>query len=277
MDTMFCSILATGEPIDGTAPEKDSAILIPAQKTVWHRRSAREILNEVSNNSEFHQTIASFKRPLVIFYAPNNYTRNEIFVCDSTGIQCFSKSGTKTERKLRYLYAVCTDGVKDACCAKFGLPVSQAFFEACEVDQHSLSLEVSHIGGCRFAATAICLPSGNSYGRILPDIALQIKSSEELNKINSKFFRGNIFVSEIHCWIMRHCMDNFGCVPSEEQTEVVNFGNSFQVTVKINQAQTFKFGLLQHDIELPLFSGCDNLDSGRSITRSIYDFVPAYA
>jgi hypothetical protein len=279
MDAKFCSILATeeGEPIEGTAPEKDSAIFLPAQKTVWHRVSPKVRLGEISKNTELGQTIASFQRPLIIFYAPDKRSGDHIFVSDSSGIKCFSSSGLKIEKQVNYIYAICTDGVKDACCAKFGIPVAQAFAEECKDDQYSLSFETSHIGGCRFAATAVCFPSGNSYGRIFPETAGEIKKSEEKALIVSQFFRGNVFVSEIHCWIMRHCMDKFGYVPTEKQTEVEEGENCIHITVTPNQRPKFKFDLVQNNVEFELFSGCSNLDSGRSITRSIYDFALSHA
>ena len=278
MNSIFCSILAAkeGEPVYGTAPEKDSAIFLPAQKTVWHRISAKERLGELFKKSDLSQAIASFERPLIIFYSPNERTGDHIFVSDSSGIKCFSTTGLKTEKKVKYLYAICTDGIKDACCAKFGIPVAKALSKECEEDQFSLSFETSHIGGCRFAATAVCFPSGNSYGRIYPEAAYEIKRSEENGLIVSKIFRGNIFVSEIHCWIMRHSMENFGYVPTPDQTEVVKEENRFHITITPDQSPKFKFDLIHHEVEPKLFSGCSNIDSGRSITRSIYDFAQSH-
>lgn len=275
MNSRFCSILAAkeGEPVDGTAPEKDSAIFLPEHKGDWHRASAKEKLEKLSKDSDLGHVIASFKNPLIIFYSPNERARDYIFVSDSSGIQCFSSSGLRIENDVKRLYAVCTDGVKDACCAKFGIPVSKAFSKQCAGDKFSLSLETSHIGGCRFAATAICFPSGNSYGRIFSETVCEIKRSEENGLIVSKIFRGNIFVSEIHCWIMRHSMENFGYVPTPDQTNVVKDKNSFHITITPEQKPEFKFDLLHEEVEFMLFSGCSNVDSLRSIARSTYNLA----
>jgi hypothetical protein len=62
------------------------------------------------------------------------------------------------------LFLVCTNGRRDRCCAKWGLPVWAAGHavapEAC--------WQTTHIGGHRFAATLVTLPHGLVYGRIEP-------------------------------------------------------------------------------------------------------------
>lgn len=60
---------------------------------------------------------------------------------------------------------VCTNGKRDLCCAVRGRPVLDAA-AAAEPDR---VWEVSHIGGHRFAPTAIHLPTGQTFGRLSPD------------------------------------------------------------------------------------------------------------
>ncbi len=63
---------------------------------------------------------------------------------------------------------ICTHGMRDKCCAQFGQP----FFRAAKrsVAQGDLPntrvWKVSHIGGHRFAPTAISMPDGRYYGRL---------------------------------------------------------------------------------------------------------------
>ncbi len=63
---------------------------------------------------------------------------------------------------------ICTHGMRDKCCARFGKPF---FIEANRsADRGELPnarlWKVSHIGGHRFAPTAIALPDGRYYGRL---------------------------------------------------------------------------------------------------------------
>lgn len=63
---------------------------------------------------------------------------------------------------------VCTHGGVDPCCAKFGRPVAAALTEAFG----PLVWETTHVGGCRFAANLVCLPSGVVYGHTTPELAV---------------------------------------------------------------------------------------------------------
>lgn len=60
---------------------------------------------------------------------------------------------------------VCTNGQRDRCCAKFGLPVYRRFAALAP----ARAWETTHIGGHRFAATLVVLPEGIVYGRLDPD------------------------------------------------------------------------------------------------------------
>jgi len=68
------------------------------------------------------------------------------------------------------LFAVCTHGRHDACCAERGRPVAAAL--ATELPDHAW--EVSHMGGDRFAANMMVLPDGLYYGRLDPQAALEV-------------------------------------------------------------------------------------------------------
>lgn len=70
-------------------------------------------------------------------------------------------------RVARPIYLVCTNGRRDRCCAKWGLPVYNAM---ASYGGNSV-WQTSHTGGHRFAATAVCLPEGVMYGWLTPDDA----------------------------------------------------------------------------------------------------------
>jgi hypothetical protein len=73
------------------------------------------------------------------------------------------------------MYAVCTHGRHDKCCAKFGLPVFCEFRD--QVGQ--LAWQCSHVGGDRFAGNVVVFPHGVYYGRVnTGDVAEIVRSSE---------------------------------------------------------------------------------------------------
>ena len=62
---------------------------------------------------------------------------------------------------------VCTHGMRDKCCAQFGQPLFIAAKRSVEQGKLPARVwKVSHIGGHRFAPTAISLPDGRYYGRL---------------------------------------------------------------------------------------------------------------
>lgn len=60
------------------------------------------------------------------------------------------------------LLLVCTNGRRDVCCALRGRPVAAALAPG----HDDRVWECTHIGGHRFAPTAVLLPTGYSYGRV---------------------------------------------------------------------------------------------------------------
>jgi hypothetical protein len=66
----------------------------------------------------------------------------------------------------RPIALVCTNGKRDRCCAKWGVPVYDALVADGRVDVW----QTTHLGGHRYAATMVWLPSGVCHGRVAPDI-----------------------------------------------------------------------------------------------------------
>jgi hypothetical protein len=84
------------------------------------------------------------------------------------------------------LFAVCTHGRHDACCAERGRPLCQAMRSAAP-DQ---AWEVSHIGGDRFAANALVLPHGLYYGRLSPTDAAPLVGAHHEGRLDLAHLRG---------------------------------------------------------------------------------------
>ncbi len=68
------------------------------------------------------------------------------------------------------LALVCTNGKRDQCCALRGRPVAAAIAAATDWD----TWECSHLGGHRFAATMMLLPTGDMFGWLDPESALEV-------------------------------------------------------------------------------------------------------
>lgn len=94
------------------------------------------------------------------------------------------------------LVLVCTNGRRDVCCSKLGIPVirtlesltrPRASAEAAGTAEAELpGLEVwhtTHLGGHRFAATLLVLPEGLCYGRVEPDEAPELAAAVAQQRI----------------------------------------------------------------------------------------------
>lgn len=66
------------------------------------------------------------------------------------------------------LLMVCTNGRRDRCCSELGRPVAAALAERWP----DATWETTHLGGHRFAATLLALPSGIALGRLDADTAV---------------------------------------------------------------------------------------------------------
>jgi hypothetical protein len=84
------------------------------------------------------------------------------------------------------LALVCTNGKRDQCCAVRGRPVAAAIAAATDWD----TWECSHLGGHRFAATAMLLPSGDMFGWLDPESAPKILQRFDAGQIVLSNYRG---------------------------------------------------------------------------------------
>jgi len=83
------------------------------------------------------------------------------------------------------LALVCTNGKRDQCCAVRGRPVAAAL-AATSWD----TWECSHLGGHRFAATIMLLPTGDMFGWLDPESALEVARRFDAGQLMLSHYRG---------------------------------------------------------------------------------------
>lgn len=84
------------------------------------------------------------------------------------------------------IYAVCAHGRHDMCCAIDGRPIATALDRLAP----GRVFECSHVGGDRFAANVLVLPTGQLYGRVTDAAALAAAS--ERGRVLPDLLRGRI-------------------------------------------------------------------------------------
>lgn len=82
------------------------------------------------------------------------------------------------------LFLVCTNGLRDRCCALYGLAVYRALFPLAQ----TAVWQTTHVGGHRFAANVITFPDGTYYGRL---------QTEEAEAFVAAQLRGDIFLNRL--------------------------------------------------------------------------------
>lgn len=182
---------AAGEPIAGTAAARvdawllleyrgawaskawESAEVSPAVRThvdAWARATTGSRIQLVRRRAE-SQGLALYlvssrqSRPLAARFELADH--DAIVALDLVAATAALRAGTLpggAEPLARPLVLVCTNGKRDRCCAKWGLPVYDAIAERPDID----AWQTTHLGGHRFAATLVWLPEGLCFGRVTP-------------------------------------------------------------------------------------------------------------
>ncbi|MBK9475879.1 MAG: sucrase ferredoxin [Tetrasphaera sp.] len=84
------------------------------------------------------------------------------------------------------IFAVCTHGRHDRCCAERGRPVIAAL----RISEPEATWGVSHIGGDRFAGNLLVLGEGLYYGRLDPAAAVRVAAQHRAGRLDLDHFRG---------------------------------------------------------------------------------------
>jgi hypothetical protein len=84
------------------------------------------------------------------------------------------------------LLLVCTHGRRDRCCAVDGRALALSVVDAGEQQVW----ECSHLGGHRFAPTALVLPTGYAYGRLDPATAIAARKAAFPGEVDTTLCRG---------------------------------------------------------------------------------------
>jgi len=112
------------------------------------------------------------------------------------------------------LYLVCAHGRHDACCALRGRPVAQALQRA----RPGRVWETTHLGGDRFAANLLVLPTGQLYGRVPPAIAPELADRIDAGEVVPGLMRGRIGLSPIAQAALIYAHERLGIVARDALT-----------------------------------------------------------
>jgi len=131
------------------------------------------------------------------------------------------------------LFMVCTNGRRDACCSRKGVPVFDVMQKAIGGTTTAQVWQVSHVGGHRFAANLICLPHGLLYGRVDEISVRTILDSYNNGQVYLPNLRGRVCFSKIIQACEFHLRDQSG----ETGLDVCNLLDWSEISPSIWQAR----------------------------------------
>ncbi len=199
----YCAALAlaAGEPLLGTAPQVDAWLLIEYQP-MWDKKALEnndlpDFVNEWISQYQAGLTAEGYKprvqfirrrrdrnHQLNVFTARDGVTRHSVFESYQDLVDADLDAGGAVVTEPHYF--VCSNGRRDVCCSRFGLPVYAALRDRVG----DRAWETTHVGGHRYAANVMTLPQGALYGYLNPDVVDEFVAEIENDRLAATYLRG---------------------------------------------------------------------------------------
>jgi hypothetical protein len=112
------------------------------------------------------------------------------------------------------LYLVCAHARHDACCALRGRPVAAALQSV----RPGQVWETTHLGGDRFAANLLVLPTGELYGRVPPALATALADATDAGNVLPALMRGRIGLAPLAQAAVIYAHEHLGIVARDAFT-----------------------------------------------------------
>lgn len=190
-DDYRCSLASEDddEPIAGTAPTETDWLFVE-QPGAWAAKATKHLshLVERHGRAQLIRRYGGSTAPGVrVFRATLGETTTAVttaLVDDPADLAALTPADYAPYDAP--LWLVCTNGRRDLCCAERGRPVAAALAERWP----EATWETTHLGGHRFAATLLALPTGIALGRLDPDSAVEACAALEQGRLPLDVVRG---------------------------------------------------------------------------------------
>lgn len=274
----FCSreCIAAGEPRAGTGVRGQAYVFLPVPKRLWRARefntawaSAEEL--EAIRASRAGGVVTRLYNPLPDLDAALVYRGPAGAVGLEPLLEVVGRRWSVVSDDAPR-FAVCTQGKRERCCAKFGYAVfSQAAALRAEGRFPFQPLECSHLGGDRFAATGLFFPSGSMYAHLDTADLAELGAAEATGRIAPAIYRGRAYDAPL-AQVVRAGLASEGLMndattplrieelgPDEVRAEAPELGLAFRV--RLGAA------------ELSFVASCDHLEAHRrsKARRIVYE------
>ena len=205
MQREYCAEVACAEaePMPGTADVVDVWIMLEylpawtakatsdnalaASTRVWLKRLSGEVVARgLKPRLQFIRRPELERAGVTLMIAANDALhRIEASGYDALSARSLDDVLAVTALRARH-YFVCTNGQRDVCCARFGLPTYAALRERVG----DRVWQTTHVGGHRFAPNVLTLPQAALYGRVLPTDVDAFVDAIEQDRLATHWLRG---------------------------------------------------------------------------------------
>jgi hypothetical protein len=138
----------------------------------------------------FFVIISREDNPITYEFRVNNY--EDLLLLDFQAIVAGNEQYQANIRS-EPLYLICTNGKRDRCCARYGMPV----YEALADKVGAAAWQTTHLGGHRFAPTGVFLPHGLNYGRVTVENVGGLVDAYHAGNIMLDYYRGRSAYSPV--------------------------------------------------------------------------------
>ena len=203
-DRVYCSdlCLASGEPMLGTATQVDVWLLLE-YKPIWRAKAVEDNELPTATKDWIDRAVSAVaakggKARVQFIRRPElDSALTTLFVAESGTLRRFQGEGYAEIQHLDTdtaqmdevhdpQYFVCTNGQRDLCCARYGLPVYAELRNL--VGERAW--QTTHVGGHRFAPNVLTLPQGAIYGRVFVDEVPEFTTKIENGELSTRHLRG---------------------------------------------------------------------------------------
>ena|GEM_PF-2131012 len=207
----FCSRVSLSDEgvFPGTGVRAEIYVFLPIAKRFWgdsefnsswatpaELSAIRQVRKAGVVTRLYNPRDSSHARRVLVLPSPAASSASGDAISDLVGALS-SREWTAEHNTSKYL-AICTQGTRDRCCAKWGFATYRVALRLHEGSRFPFEpLECSHLGGDRYAATGIFFPSGSMYGH-LDTVDLQaLGEAEAAGRFVPKSYRGRVFEDEL--------------------------------------------------------------------------------
>lgn len=203
-DRVYCSdlCLASGEPMLGTATQVDVWLLLE-YKPVWRAKAVEDNDLAAATKGWIDRAVAAVEatggrvRVQFVRRPELDTALTTLFVAESGTLRRFQGEGYAEIQHLDIdtarmdevhdpQYFVCTNGQRDLCCARYGLPV----YAELRTLVGERAWQTTHLGGHRFAPNVLTMPQGAIYGRVFAEDVPVFTATIENDELATRYLRG---------------------------------------------------------------------------------------